>query len=227
MDDSMRILLIGPPGSGKGTQAQLLEERLGLTHIGTGDLLREAVRNETPTGKLAKPFIERGELVPDDVVNKMVEEYFRRPDAPRDFVLDGYPRNRSQAIAYDGLANELGIDIQAVVQLQVPDDVIVERLAGRRICPVCKAVYHVSANPPRHDMVCDVEGAALVQREDDKEETIRHRLQVYHERTEALADYYRTQGKLHDVTADAPRESVYRAIVALLEQLGLEKEVRG
>src|SRR5262245_26224121 len=171
----MRLILLGPPGSGKGTQAKLLSERLQLEHIGTGDILREAIRLETPSGVLAKPYVESGQLVPDDLVNALVADRFHRADRPKRFVMDGYPRTVAQARAFDRVLHEVGLALTAVVTMSVEDEEIIRRVGGRWSCPKrnCKRTYHVEKNPPRRPGICDQCGTRLVQREDDKPETLR------------------------------------------------------
>ena len=192
----MRLILLGPPGSGKGTQAALLCRRHCLEHIGTGDILRQAIRDRTPSGERARPFVETGKLVPDDLVNEVVAERFRRDDRPDRFVLDGYPRTLAQAASFDQLLRQVFLDLTGVVLLEVSDAAIVGRLSGRWSCPKpgCKATYHTESNPPRMPGVCDNCGTALVQRDDDKVETVRARLIVYHKNTEQLIPHYRRRG---------------------------------
>ncbi len=221
--DTMRLIIIGPPGSGKGTQAVLLSERLGLAHISTGDILREAITRGTPAGKLAEPLYRLGKLVPDAMVNEMVVDRFRREDRPERFIMDGYPRTLAQAAAFDQLLRQQFLDVQAVPYLTVADDEIVRRLSGRRICPKppgCGATYHLVMHPPKKVGVCDVCGTALVQRPDDKEETVRHRLQVYHETVPAVIDHYREQGLLREVSGHGTIEEIYARIVQALNHRG-------
>src|SRR5947209_6537206 len=174
----MRLVLVGPPGSGKGTQGKRLVERLGLTYIGTGDILRDAIRRDTPVGRLVKPLLDRGLLAPDAVVNEAVAELFRGTGRPGRFVADGYPRTLAQAVAFDALLAREALGLDAVIDLAIPDDEVVRRIGGRRCCPKpgCGACYHVDASPPRVPGVCDTCGSALVVREDDREDTIRRRL---------------------------------------------------
>lgn len=192
----MRLALLGPPGSGKGTQAQLLQEHCGLVHISTGDILREAVRQRTPLGEVARPYMEQGRYVPDDVVNGIIADRFRREDRPQHFVLDGYPRTRPQAEALDSVLTEVGLPLDRVILLEVPDEEIVQRLSGRRSCPRCGAIYHIPRHPPQRDELCDRCGTALVQRADDREDAIRERLRVYHATLPGVLEHYRQQGKL-------------------------------
>jgi adenylate kinase len=214
----MRLILMGPPGSGKGTQASLLSTRLHLNHIGTGDILREAVRQKSSLGALAEPHIKAGRLVPDDLVNQVVIERFRRDDRPEAFVMDGYPRTVGQAVSFDGALREQFLDLTAVVKLQVPDEEIVRRMSGRLSCPRCKATYHIVSNPPRAPDVCDVCHGPLIQRVDDREETVRERLRIYHENTEGIAAYYRAQGLLHEVSGIGSIEQIYERVLEALNQ---------
>jgi adenylate kinase len=214
----MRLILLGPPGCGKGTQAQLLSRNNHLEHIGTGDLLREAIRQHTPLGQRAEPFVKSGRLVPDDLVNDLVAERFRRPDRPERFVMDGYPRTLSQAAAFDAVLREQFLDLNNVVLLTVDDEEIVRRLGGRWSCPTpgCKATYHTEKNPPKVAGICDVCGHQLVQRDDDKPETVRARLLVYHKNTEELIPHYRAQGFLREVAGTGDIETVYANILKVL-----------
>ena len=214
----MRLILLGPPGSGKGTQAQLLCKRLLLEHIGTGDIIREAIRNETPAGKRAKPYVQSGKLVPDHLVNDLVADRFRGPDRPAKFVMDGYPRTVAQARAFDQVLKEQQLPLTAVVSLDVDDAEIVRRLSGRWSCPKpgCMATYHTVSNPPRVAGVCDRCGSTLVQRDDDKEETVKERLRVYHGNTVELIPYYRSRGLIRAVPADGDIEEIYTNILRVL-----------
>jgi adenylate kinase len=209
----MRLILIGPPGSGKGTQAKLLAERKKLCHFGMGDILREAVRLATPAGRQAAPYVLRGDLVPDTVVNQMVAERFRGDDATGCFVMDGYPRTQVQAIAFDQLLAELPLSLDAAVQLVVDDDEIVRRLSGRWVCPKCHTPYHTVSNPPRTAGLCDRDRQPLMQREDDREEIVRERLRVYHRTNADLLDYYRDRGLLRQVRAEGGIEDIYHEIL--------------
>jgi adenylate kinase len=215
----MRLILLGPPGSGKGTQASLLSRRLGLEHIGTGDLLRQAIRSGTPMGQRAKPFVESGRLVPDALVNELIAERFSREDRPTRFLMDGYPRTLDQAAAFDRVLTQHGSNLTDVVLLDVPDAEIVRRLSGRWSCPQsgCKATYHTESNPPKVAGVCDNDGTKLVQRDDDKEETVRARLVVYHKNTEELAPHYQAQGLLRVVRGVGDIEHIYENIVKELQ----------
>jgi adenylate kinase len=214
----LRLILVGPPGSGKGTQAELLSERLGLAPIGTGDILREAIARATPAGRQAAPFVTSGRLVPDDLVNELVADRFRREDRPECFLLDGYPRTLAQAHSFDQVLRQQFLDLTDVVVLRVADDEIVRRLSGRWTCPnpACKATYHVTNKPPRVAGVCDLCGTRLVPRADDREETIRERLRIYHHNTEELIPHYRTQGLVREVPGEGPIEQIYSQILQVL-----------
>lgn len=195
----MRMILLGPPGAGKGTQAKAITERFGVPQISTGDILRSAVRDGTPMGARAKMFMDSGALVPDDVVVGIVCERLRQDDCRSGFILDGFPRTVAQANALHDTLLEMNYPLQAVISLGVDEDALVERLTGRRSCRSCGLGYHVKFSPAKLDGFCDACGAELIQREDDREETIRHRLSVYREQTSPLIGYYSEQGLLFDV----------------------------
>ncbi len=216
----MRLILVGPPGSGKGTQAKLLSSRLGLTHVSTGDILREAGRQNTPLGQIALPYMRSGQLVPDDLVNEIIAEYFRREDRPERFVMDGYPRTLAQAASFDQVLRQQFLDLTAVLLFTVDDQEIVARMTGRWSCPQCKATYHVMYNPPRVSGICDVCGSKLIQRVDDQEETVRERLSVYHASTADLIPYYRSRGLVREVPGVGDIEQIHKAIVDILKQVG-------
>ncbi len=212
----MRLVLVGPPGSGKGTQAKLLTQRLSLRYIGTGDILRDAIKNNTATGRLSEPYIKAGQLVPDELVNGLVAELFVAAGRPDRFVLDGYPRTVSQARWFDPFTHQEGLDLTAVVQFTVPDEEVVRRIGGRRICPACGAVYHLTDRPAKIAGKCDLDGTDLVQRPDDREEVIRARLKVYHDNADDLVLYYRKAGLLREVCALASIESIYSTVLKLI-----------
>jgi adenylate kinase len=214
----MRLILLGPPGCGKGTQAHLLCERQDFAHIGTGDLLRAAIRDQTPLGLKAKAFVEAGELVPDELVNDLIADRFSRPDRPNHFVMDGYPRTLAQAQAFDAILRGQGFRLHGAVLFDVSDAEILRRVTGRWSCPSagCKATYNTQSNPPRVPGICDVCGTPLVQRADDREETVRQRLVVYHRDTAALIPYYRDQGLLHTVPGQGDIEQVYANLMQVL-----------
>jgi adenylate kinase len=208
----MNLVFLGPPGSGKGTQARLLQEREGIPRISTGDILRAAVAAGTPLGRQAAGYLARGELVPDDIMIAVVEDRLRQPDTRRGFVLDGFPRTRAQADALDRILAAQGRRLDAVVYFQVSDTTVVRRLAGRRVCRAAGHIYHVEFHPPRVPGRCDLDGSPLDQREDDREETVRRRLEVYRRETEPLAEYYRSRG-IFTVVDEGDVETVYRRVV--------------
>jgi adenylate kinase len=210
----MRLILIGPPGSGKGTQAKLLSQKFGLAHFSTGDILREAMRLGTAAGKQAEPYLTSGRLVPDDLVNELVAERFRN-NRPEKFVMDGYPRTLAQAASFDQVLRQQFLDLTAATVLLVPDQEIVRRLSGRRFCPKCQATFHVAFKPPRNAEHCDECGTRLVQRDDDREETIRKRLQIYHQNTTDLLGHYRAQGLLREVDGTGTIDQVFTQIAGL------------
>lgn len=208
------LVLIGPPGVGKGTQAALLVERLGLLHLASGDIFRSEIAAGTELGTIAKAYIDRGELVPDEVTIGMMGDRFTGEIAQkRGFVLDGFPRTVAQADALDRKLQSLGIQITRVVSFDIDDEVVVERLSGRRICPNCRQIYHIRTKPPIAEGQCDNCGAALQIRADDNPDTIRNRLEVFHERSEPVLAYYREQGRLKEVDADRSTEDVYANVV--------------
>jgi adenylate kinase len=214
----MRLILLGPPGCGKGTQANLLSQRNGLEHIGTGDLLRQAIKQNTPLGARAHPFVQSGQLVPNELVNELVAERFTRADRPTRFVMDGYPRTLAQAVYFDGVLRACSLELDRVLLMEIADEEIVARLSGRWSCPKagCMATYHTKSNPPKVPGVCDNCGTKLVQREDDKEETVRARLVVFHKNIVELLPYYRGQGLLREVRARGEIEQVYADLLKAL-----------
>lgn len=207
----MRIILLGPPGAGKGTQSKILAENLNLPHISTGDILRQNVAKATELGKKAKDYMNKGLLVPDDLVTQMVVSRIDQPDAKNGFILDGYPRNRSQAEQLDKLLKDRNISIDIVFDLETSEPVIIQRLSGRLACTGCNANYHVKNMPPKKDMVCDQCGSKLYQRADDKEETIKKRLEVYKKESAVLIQYYRH--KLQEIYADEEQEIVLNKMI--------------
>ncbi len=212
----MRIALLGPPGAGKGTQAEHIAEEYRIPHISTGDMLREAIKNEAPGAMEAKSCIDNGELVPDNVIIRMVKERLSRPDCCTGFLLDGFPRNLDQGRALAETLNEQGIGLDAVVYINVPQHVVIERLSGRRICRNCGAGYHVKYMPPKKDSVCDKCGEELYQRPDDTPETIKNRLAVYRKQTADLISYYKESNLLVEIPGDQAVEEVTQQIDARL-----------
>ncbi len=210
----MKLILLGAPGAGKGTQADTISKELEIPTISTGNILREAIRNGTPTGLKAKSFMDQGALVPDDVIIGIVEERVARDDCRNGYILDGVPRTIAQAEALE----RFGVEIDKVVSIEIDDAVIEARMSGRRVCGSCGASYHITANPPKQEGVCDNCGGALVIRKDDRPETVRDRLAVYHQQTEPLKGFYENLGKLELVQGNQPIEAVHRDI---LKALGL------
>ncbi len=211
----MRLVFLGPPGAGKGTQAQRLGERLGVPRIATGDMLRQAVADGTQLGREAESYMERGDLVPDAVVTGIVGQRLAQPDVAAGFILDGYPRTLSQAHSLDAALKQSGVQLDMVVYLAVGAEEVVDRLAGRRVCGGCGATYHVRFDPPSAHGLCDSCASSLVQRPDDREATVRERLSVYQRLTSPLLDHYREQGLLQEVDGEGSLEEVYRRIELL------------
>ncbi|MER5790143.1 adenylate kinase [Streptomyces sp. NPDC001980] len=213
----MRIVLVGPPGAGKGTQAVRLAEMLAIPHISTGDLFRANISKQTDLGKLAKSYMDAGNLVPDEVTVAMAKDRMEQPDAQNGFLLDGFPRNVSQAEALDRLLSDEDIELDAVLDLEVPEAEVVKRIAGRRVCRNDSShVFHVTYSPPKQEGVCDICGGELYQRDDDSEDTVRTRLEVYHTQTEPIIDYYKAQGLVVTISSLGPVDEItQRALEAL------------
>jgi len=210
------IVLLGPPGAGKGTQAQAISETLGLPHISSGDIFRENLKKQTELGQLASSFMNRGELVPDDVTIAMIRERLSRPDCTPGALLDGFPRTPAQAEALAAILADFRGKVQAVPYINVVEDVLIERLTGRWTCRAQGHVFHEKHNPPRTPGVCDVDGSELYQRDDDKAETVKRRIRVYLEQTQPLIDYYRQRGLLIEVDGTNPIEQVTKDLLAKL-----------
>ena len=215
----MNIVLFGPPGSGKGTQAKLLAERYGVPHISTGDILRGNLNNETELGLEAKTYMDRGELVPDDVLIGIIKDRLSQPDCASGFLLDGYPRTLPQAEALSNILSELGKNLDLVLNIDVPDEKLLKRLAGRRMC-VCGASYHILFNKPKQEGICDLCGSKLYQRDDDKEEAIMNRLDVYKNQTRPLIDHYTQAGVMLTINGAADIEVVFNEICGMLDDFG-------
>ena len=214
----MNLILLGPPGAGKGTQARRLSESCGIAHLSTGDMLRAAVAAGTPLGKMAKEVMERGDLVSDDIIVGMIAERIDKPDCARGFVLDGFPRSKAQAEALDRMLAERGTGLDRVIEMEVDDDALVERIAGRFTCATCGAGYHDKHQLPKVDGVCDLcGGTAFKRRDDDKEETVRARLKVYYDQTAPLLPYYRARSVLRRVDGMASIDEVAAQIRAALD----------
>lgn len=213
------LILLGPPMSGKGTQAAQLTQVLGIPQVSSGDLFRENIKQGTDLGQEAKPYIDHGDLVPDQITIGMVKERLNREDAQGGVLLDGFPRTIPQAEALDGILEELGEELSAVISIEVPEQVLVERASGRRICRSCGHSYHLAFHPPVEEGICDLDGGELYQREDDLPETVRQRLAVYWDLTSPLIDYYQERELLKKVNGDQGIEEVAGDIQELIHQL--------
>ncbi len=211
------LIFLGPPGGGKGTKAWKIVKQLGIPHISTGDMFRDNAERKTPLGLKAKATMESGELVGDDVVNEMVQERISRDDCARGFLLDGYPRTLAQAEALKGSLLQKGYGVPVVIHLRLGYDTVVERLSGRRICPVCNRIYNLKLQPPAQPGICDADGASLQQRPDDREEAIRERLSAYETQTAPLIAFYRNEGRFYEVDADQAPERITGAINRILD----------
>ncbi|MDP2938825.1 MAG: adenylate kinase [Candidatus Omnitrophota bacterium] len=214
----MNLILLGPPGAGKGTQAKLLSEGLGLWHISTGDILREELKAGSDLGCLAKTFIDKGELVPDSLVIKLIEKKILEAKGKNGFILDGFPRNLAQAKSLDSIFKIYNLSIDWVIYFEASQKTIVQRLSGRRVCKVCFANFHLNNMPPKKENICDYCGGELYQRPDDNEETIKNRLRVYLKSASLLIDYYEKQKKLFKVNADFNAEKVYQILLKTFEE---------
>jgi len=213
----MRIVLLGPPGGGKGTQAQKLIDKYKIPQVSTGDLFRAAVKNQTELGKKAKAYMDKGQLVPDEIVIGMVKERLSQDDCKKGFILDGFPRTIAQAEALDKMLLDLKMKLDSVVEIEVPDPEVVKRLSGRRTCTRCGAMYHVVFNPSKKEMKCDKCGGDLYQRDDDNEKTINQRLQVYHNQTAPLIDYYKKREIFKKVEGMGDINDIFKKVVKVLE----------
>lgn len=212
----MRMILMGPPGAGKGTQAEMLTGKLGIPHISTGDMFRAAIKNGTELGNKAKSFLDAGQLVPDEVTVGIVRERLNQPDCATGFLLDGFPRTVAQADALGQILAEMGTRLDIAINIEVGRNELLSRMTGRRVCRSCGATYHVVFNPSREGSTCDKCRGELYQRADDTEATVANRLDVYERQTEPLIRYYRDQGLLHSIDGSQPVEAVFREILALL-----------
>lgn len=212
----MILILLGPPGAGKGTQAKLLAQAYGIPHISTGDMFRDHKARGTELGKKVQAIMDAGGLVTDDVTNAMVKDRLSRPDVAKGFILDGYPRTTAQAEYLEKLLAERGVSIDRVLSYEVAEDLIVERISGRRSCPKCGAVYHVSANPPRTTGVCDKDDANLVQRDDDRPENVKKRMQEYADKTWPLKRFYQERRKVAEIEGVGSPEGILAATQAVL-----------
>jgi adenylate kinase len=213
----MRLVLLGAPGAGKGTQAKMLIEKYRIPQISTGDILRKAVADGTPLGKEAKAIMERGELVPDKIVLGLVEERLKQDDCKKGFILDGFPRNTVQAEALDKLLNDIKMPLDSALSVDVPKEDLMKRLTGRRTCKSCQQMYNIYFTPPKKEGACDKCGGELFQRGDDKEETIKKRLDVYDAQTAPLIDYYKKKGILKSVVGTGNIDEIFKKVCNILE----------
>jgi adenylate kinase len=210
-----RVIFLGPPGAGKGTQAARLAEHLGIPRISTGDMLRDAIAAGTPVGKQVGPIMEKGGLVPDDLLDKIISERLRMKDAENGYILDGFPRTLRQAEGFERMESAHGdiTDDVFVLSVEVPREELLKRLSGRRWCPTCQATYHIYNNPPKNDQLCDNDGTSLIQREDDKEVAVKRRLSEYDERTAPLIGYYRGRSRFHRIDGYRPPDVVFKDLL--------------
>ncbi len=216
MDKNMKIIMLGAPGAGKGTQAKKIASQYTIPHISTGDIFRANIKNNTELGQKAKTYMDKGELVPDELVVDLIMDRFKEADCENGYVLDGFPRTIPQAEALDKALNAQNESVDYAINVEVPDENIINRMSGRRACVGCGATYHIKYNPTKVDGVCDVCGQQLILRDDDKPETVKNRLAVYHEQTQPLIDYYSNKGVLAEVDGTKDMEEVFNDIVAIL-----------
>ena len=216
---TLRLILLGPPGAGKGTQAVKISEKYNIPHISTGDIFRENIKNKTALGIETKRYIDSGGLVPDEMTIKIIEDRLQRSDCTKGFILDGFPRTVYQAEAFDGIMSAGGFVITAVVNIFVSDDVLIERLSGRRVCQSCGKIYHIISMPSGKDGMCDVCNGELYQRDDDAPEVIASRLAAYHDQTEPLLGYYKQKGGLFEISGSGEISETTKDMFALLEKL--------
>ena len=215
----MRLVILGAPGAGKGTQAVKLSEKLKVPHISTGDIFRHNIKTGTPLGKMAKEYIDKGALVPDDVTIGIVKDRLSQADCTDGYILDGFPRTIPQAESLDAVLLDMSVSLDYVVDIIVPDSEIIKRLSGRRVCPACNMSYHIHFGPPKKDGICDACGASLMQREDDREATVLNRLETYHRQTEPLIGYYKGKGKLLAVEG---QDKISDTAAEMLKVLGIK-----
>jgi len=217
----MRFILLGPPGAGKGTQAERLAKKYGIPHIATGEILRQNIRERTKSGVIAKSYMDRGELVPDQILIGIIRDRLSSPDCSKGFILDGFPRTETQADALSSILHRLNQKLDGMINLEVPQEEVIARLSGRRVCRSCGANYHTRFNPPKEEGKCDKCGGQLYQRDDDKEEAIQNRLRVYNRQTEPLINYYKKAGLLIPVDGAKEISTVFETLCKIFE--GVQK----
>jgi adenylate kinase len=215
----MRLIFLGPPGSGKGTQSEFICKDFHIVQLSTGDLLRYHRKNGTELGKKAQEFMDKGELVPDDLIIEIIRNELKKEEYSNGFLLDGFPRTITQAEALDKLLAELNLHLDAVLVLNVPTEELITRLTARRTCPICGKTYHLIYNPPKVDGKCDLDGGELYQRSDDNEETVRNRLEVYEKQTKPLIDYYQSKGLAYFIDGIGKIEDIYSRLKAILDSI--------
>lgn len=215
----MRLIIMGPPGVGKGTQANKIHQNFGIPHVSTGDIFRTLLRSEDEVGLEVRKYLDQGLLVPDELTNKVVETRFKEKDVHEGFIFDGYPRNVFQAESFNKFLDKHNWKIDLVINVEADDELIIKRLSGRRVCPTCGKTYHLESNPPKVDGICDVDQTTLIQREDDKPETIKKRLNVYSEQTKPLIEFYTKLGLLKSVSGEGTIEETNRMIKKILGEL--------
>ncbi|MBQ3294949.1 MAG: adenylate kinase [Oscillospiraceae bacterium] len=215
----MNLLIIGAPGAGKGTMSELILKNYHLVHVSTGDMLREAVRNSTPVGLKAQEYMNRGELVPEEIIHDIIADRFSHSDIDAGFLFDGYPRTRNQAEDLDSILKDMGKKIDCVINLNIDDEELIKRITGRRLCPACGEIYNVYSNPPKEEGKCDKCGAELIQRKDDNLDSLKVRLSEYHKNTQPVIEYYEAMDLVRHVEASGGIEEVYGRINSILEGL--------
>ena len=213
----MNLLIMGAPGAGKGTQAAKIVEKYGVHHVSTGDMLRAAIKENSPLGLKASEYMSKGLLVPDELVNDIVKQRLTQPDMDGGFLMDGYPRTEQQAVSFNHLLEEIGKKVDAVIKLDIDEEVLVKRITGRRVCSNCKEIYHIESKKPKVEGVCDLCGGKLIQREDDSEEKLKTRLAEYHKQAKPIEDHY--QGLIKTVNANHSPDEVFEEIVLKLEEI--------
>ena len=215
----MNLLIVGAPGAGKGTMSELIIKNFGVTHISTGDILRQAIKDQTPVGKLAEGYIKKGELVPDDVIHNLIVDRLQQDDIKNGFLFDGYPRTLAQAIDLTEILKNLNKKIDAVINLNIADEELVKRVTGRRLCPSCGEIYNIYSKAPKVENTCDKCGATLTQRKDDNEQSLKVRLSEFHQQTQPVIEYYKKMNLVHDIDATIGIDNIFNQITSILAGL--------